>query len=76
MKHYKQLTSEQRYQISGLKKAGLNQSQIADEVAYTNRRFLGNSDGTRVDVAGIPSRLRNYGTSVERIAPMHSVTHC
>ena len=32
MKHYKQLTSEQRYQISGLKKAGLNQSQIADEV--------------------------------------------
>ncbi|SOD22958.1 Helix-turn-helix domain-containing protein [Nitrosomonas ureae] len=31
MKHYKQLTSEQRYQISGLTKAGLNQSQIADE---------------------------------------------
>ena len=32
MNHYKQLTREQRYQISGLKKAGLNQSQIADEV--------------------------------------------
>jgi len=32
MKHYKQLTKEQRYQISGLKKAGLNQSRIADEV--------------------------------------------
>ena len=32
MKHYKQLTREQRYQISGLKKAGLNQSQIADEM--------------------------------------------
>lgn len=32
MKHYKQLTSEQRYQICGLKKAGLNQSRIADEV--------------------------------------------
>jgi IS30 family transposase len=32
MKYYKQLTSEQRYQISGLKKAGLKQSQIADEV--------------------------------------------
>ena len=32
MKHYQQLTSEQRYQISGLKKAGLNQSQIADEL--------------------------------------------
>jgi IS30 family transposase len=32
MKHYKQLTSEQRYQISGLKKAGLKLSQIADEV--------------------------------------------
>lgn len=32
MKPYKQLTREQRYQISGLKKAGLNQSQIADEL--------------------------------------------
>ena len=32
MKHYRQLTREQRYQISGLKKAGLNQSRIADEV--------------------------------------------
>ena len=31
MKHYKQLTSEQRYQISGLKRAGLKQSQIANE---------------------------------------------
>ena len=32
MKYYRQLTREQRYQISGLKKAGLNQSQIAAEV--------------------------------------------
>ena len=35
MKHYKQLTSEQRYQISGLKKAGLNQSRIADAVGVS-----------------------------------------
>lgn len=46
MKHYKQLTSEQRYQISGLKKAGLNQSQIADEVGVhkstISREFRGN----------------------------------
>lgn len=32
MKHNKQLTSEQRYHISGLKKAGFKQSQIAIEV--------------------------------------------
>ncbi len=32
MKDYKQLTREQRYRISGLKKADLNQSGIADEV--------------------------------------------
>ncbi|HLD08836.1 MAG TPA: helix-turn-helix domain-containing protein, partial [Methylophilaceae bacterium] len=32
MKHYKQLTSEQRYQISGLKKAGWKQARIAAEV--------------------------------------------
>ncbi len=29
MEHYKQLTSEQRYQISGLKKSSLSKSQIA-----------------------------------------------
>jgi len=32
MMHYNQLNSEQRYQISGLKKVGLNRSKIADEV--------------------------------------------
>lgn len=33
MKHYEQLTSEQRYQISGLKKAGWKQARIAAPVA-------------------------------------------
>lgn len=32
MKHYKQLTSEQRYQISGLLKAGYKRVEIAIEV--------------------------------------------
>ena len=32
MKKYKQLTGEQRYQIYGLKQAGLKQSQIAEKV--------------------------------------------
>ena len=32
MNHYRQLTREQRYQISGLMKAGSNQTQIAVEV--------------------------------------------
>ncbi len=32
MKKYKQLTSEQRYQIYGLKQAGLDQTQIAEKV--------------------------------------------
>lgn len=32
MKHYKQLGHEQRYQISGLHKAGWNQTEIADEM--------------------------------------------
>ncbi|MBS1985957.1 MAG: IS30 family transposase [Bdellovibrionales bacterium] len=50
MKHYKQLTSEQRYQISGLKKAGLNQSQISDEVGVhksTISRELRRNKGRR-----------------------------
>jgi len=50
MKHYKQLTREQRYQISGLKKAGLNQSRIADEVGVnksTISRELRRNKGRR-----------------------------
>lgn len=50
MKHCKQLTEEQRYQISGLKKAGLNQSQIADEVGVhksTISREFGRNKGHR-----------------------------
>lgn len=50
MKHYKQLTSEQRYQISGLKKSGLKQSQIADEVGVhksTISRELKRNKGLR-----------------------------
>ena len=32
MKQYKQLTSELRYQIDGLKQAGLNQTEIAKKM--------------------------------------------
>jgi IS30 family transposase len=32
MRHYTQLTIEQRYQISGLKKSGFNQSRIAADL--------------------------------------------
>lgn len=32
MKHYKQLTIKQRYQIYGLKQAGLKQTQIAQKI--------------------------------------------
>ncbi|MEQ1600968.1 MAG: helix-turn-helix domain-containing protein [Methylophilaceae bacterium] len=32
MKHYKQLTSELRYQIYGLKQAGLKRAEIAEEI--------------------------------------------
>ena len=32
MKHYQQLTREQRYQIYGLRKAGFKQREIANEV--------------------------------------------
>jgi len=32
MKHYQQLTQEQRYQIYGLRKAGFNQTGIANEI--------------------------------------------
>ncbi len=50
MKRYKQLTIEQRYQISGLKQAGLKQSQIAGEVGVdksTISRELRRNKGQR-----------------------------
>jgi len=36
IKRYKQLTREQRYQIYGLKQAGLNQTQIAQKIGVHN----------------------------------------
>lgn len=50
MQHYKQLTSEQRYQISGLLKAGLKATHIADEVGVnksTISRELKRNKGQR-----------------------------
>ena len=50
MKRYKQLTSGQRYQISGLRKAGLKQAQIAGEVGVdksTISRELRRNKGQR-----------------------------
>ncbi len=50
MKHYSQLTSEQRYQISGLRKAGMNQSQVALELGVhksTISRELSRNCGKR-----------------------------
>lgn len=50
MKHYKQLTSEQRYQISGLKKAGWKQARIAAKIGVdksTISRELKRNKGDR-----------------------------
>ena len=38
MKQYKQLTSGQRYQIYGLKQAGLKQSQIERQLAESSQK--------------------------------------
>ena len=44
MKRYKQLTNEQRYQISGLRKAGSTQTGIADEVGVNKSTISRESD--------------------------------
>ena len=55
MKPYKQLASEQRYQIYGLKQAGLDQSQIA--------LYLGVNKSTI-------SRELNFGTASASLKPI------
>lgn len=50
MKHYSQLTQEQRYHISGLNKSGWNQTQIAHELGVnksTISREFGRNTGQR-----------------------------
>ncbi len=63
MKHYQQLTQEQRYQIYGLRKAGFNQTGIANEIGAdksTVCRELKRNRGQR----GARSRLRNCAIDV------------
>jgi len=62
MKQYTQLTSEQRYQISGLKKAGWKQCQIASEIGVdksTISRELKRNKGDRGWRPKQAQRLRN-----------------
>lgn len=50
MKHYKQFTNEQRYQISGMKKAGMRRTQIAVEIGVHKSaisREFGRNNGRR-----------------------------
>ncbi len=65
MKPYKQLASEQRYQIYGLKQAGLDQSQIAFHLGVnksTISRELSRNRGQRgwraKTGAGVPGRTQ------------------
>ncbi len=62
MQRYQQLSSEPRYQISGLSKAGLKQAQIADEVG--------------VDKSTISRELRrNQGQPGWRPQPAQALRH-
>ena len=51
MKNYKQLTSGLRYQIYGLKQAGLNQTEIAEKIGVNkgtiSREFSHRKIGNR-----------------------------
>ncbi len=54
MKKYKQLTSGQRYQIYGLKQAGLNQTRIAQKMGVDkltiSREFRRNKGQRRLAI--------------------------
>jgi len=62
MRHYRQLTQEQRYQIEGLKKAGYLQKEIAKEVgvsASTISRELRRNRGRAGYAGAVAQRTRN-----------------
>lgn len=76
MGKYTQLTREQRYQISGLKKTGMNQRQIAEEVGVnksTLSRELRRNEGQRgwrPKQAQETAEARRRGrTNAERFSP-------
>jgi len=76
MKQYKQLTSELRYQIYGLKQAGLNQTEIAKKIGVDTRaRFHGSSSVTRASAAGGQSRRSRSEMSAGKPARMASASH-
>jgi integrase len=78
MKKYKQLTSGQRYQIYGLKQAGLKQSQIAEKVGVDkstiSREFRRNKGGLVIRLHDLrheaASRLFEKGLNVMEAASM------
>ena len=75
MKKYKQLTSEQRYQIYGLKQAGLNQTQIAQKMGVdksTISREFRRNKGQR---GWRPNRRNRYVMNASKPVSMASNSH-
>ena len=75
MKQYTQLDHEQRYQISGLHKAGWNQTQIADEIGVHKSTIHESSVETRGSVVGALDRhsqcVMSVGTPVSTASKSH-----
>ncbi len=74
MKHYAQLTQEQRDQIQALMKAGLNQTEIAAIVGVTNPQSAMSSVVTEVYEGIVLNRLIDYLLNVVRQRLSHVST--
>ncbi len=75
MKKYKQLTSELRYQIYGLKQAGLNQTKIAHKVGVdkcTISREFKRNEGKR---GWRPKQAQSFEMSADDPARTASASH-
>ena len=75
MKQYKQLTSGQRYQIYGLKQAGLNQTRIAQKMGVDKSKISREFRRNKVNAAGGQNRRNRYVMSASKPVRMASASH-
>ncbi len=76
MKPYKQLASEQRYQIYGLKQAGLDQSQIAFHLGVNKSTISRELSRNRGQRGWRPKQAQAFRDERKQSCLTSTLSHC